>query len=141
MLRQLRRRTGIPKKMSTAKTAPPPAPSQPFPGIFGRANSAVTGGDVLMVKVTVPLVFDEVRFTAVPLPPPVHEVPSPPDAVVLDCWQVRDTEPVYPASAATVTVTVADCPGVTLAELGVPGVSLKVDSVTVTCAVLIRCRS
>jgi hypothetical protein len=89
-----------------------------------------------MVKVTVPLVLDGVRFTAVPLPPPVQVVPSPPDAVVLDCWQVRDTEPAYPASAATVTDTVADCPGVTLAELGAPGVNLIVDSVTVTCAVL-----
>jgi hypothetical protein len=137
MERQLRRRAGMPKKMSRARTAPLPALSQPFPGIFGRANSAVTGAAVPMVKVTVPLALDEVRVTAVPPPPPVHVVPSPPDAVVLVCWQVRETEPVYPAVAATVTVTVADWPGVTLDELGAPAVSLKVDSVTVTCAVLV----
>lgn len=63
-------------------------------GIFGRAREVVTFAEVPIVKVTEPLVAEEVRVTAEVLPPPVHVVLSPPLAVVLVCWQVSETVPV-----------------------------------------------
>jgi hypothetical protein len=84
------------------------------------------------VKVTVPVVVLEVRVT--PDCPPEQGAGSPPlAAVVLLSWQVRVTVPVYPANAATVTVVVADAPGVMAA--GVVAERLKVDSLTVTVVV------
>jgi hypothetical protein len=136
--RHARRRAGIPKKTSSAKTAPPP--SQPplrgkICGYFSEATAAV----VPTVKTTVPLVPSVIWE---PAPPPEQVAPSPPVAVVDRSWQVRVTIPVYPATAATVTVAVAEAPGaipvvVPAAAGAIAGAGLlmvKVDDMTVTFA-------
>lgn len=72
IVRQLRRRAGIPKNSSNASTAPPPAPSQPLPGqplsgpILGRTSSLLVAAVVLTVTVPVPLVV--VSLSAIPEP-------------------------------------------------------------------------
>jgi len=82
--RHARRRAGIPKKTSSAKTAPPP--SQPplrgkICGYFSEATAAV----VPTVKTTVPLV-PALSGTG---SAPEQVAPSPPVAVVDRSWQVR----------------------------------------------------
>jgi uncharacterized membrane protein YfbV (UPF0208 family) len=76
------------------------------------------------VRVTLPLVEEELRVTPVDCPPPVQVAPSPPVAVVEVCWQVRVTVPVYPATEAILTATVELAPGATVAGETVPGVSV-----------------
>jgi hypothetical protein len=55
MVRQLRRRAGIPKSRMQARVAPPAA-YQGTPGCLGYANAALVAAVVLIVRVAVPAV-------------------------------------------------------------------------------------
>jgi hypothetical protein len=105
---------------------------------FSNAAVVVLGAVVVTVNATVPLVVPELSVTAEVLTG-AQLAPSPPVAVLLVSWQVSVTVPVYPATAATVTVAVDDAPGATVAGLTViAGLErVKVDSVTVTVVVLL----
>lgn len=95
MERQVRRRAGIPKKRTKARTAPEPAPSQPLPlPNLGTIRSAVAA-TLVMVAVAVPLVVPELSATGEPLV--TEQVGASPDWLVGPpelSAQVRVTEPV-----------------------------------------------
>jgi hypothetical protein len=62
IVRQLRRRAGIPKNSISARIAPPPAPSQPLPGpIFGLTSSLLVAP--VVVTVTVPVAVPELSVS------------------------------------------------------------------------------
>jgi len=67
--RQPRRRAGIPRKTTKARSAPPAAPKTPrfLPGSFGETRLLVVAAVVLIVAVAVPLVVLELSATVVGL--------------------------------------------------------------------------
>lgn len=105
--RQLRRRAGIPKKTSKARTVAP-APSQPLPR--GRVRAA-TGAVVMKVSVTLPLLVVELSVTGDPVTLQLGTLTA--FAGVLLTAHVTATLPEYPLDVVTVTVEEERFPGVT----------------------------
>jgi hypothetical protein len=106
---QLRRRAGMPRNTSRAKTAPP-APVRVLPGRTGRETAALVAATVLTVADAVPP-----TLTAADGMLQVGESPDwfagPPEFSV----QVSVTVPLYPLVDPTVIVELAELPLFTLA--------------------------
>ena len=103
---QLRRRDGIPKKTSKARTAAP-APFQPLRG----GARVATGAVVVKVRVTVPLLVVAVRVTGDPVT--LQPGTSTAFAGAMLIAHVTATLPEYPLEVLTVTVEEERLPGVT----------------------------